>query len=277
MAKVPEKKKTAKASDKKETKAAKAVNEKAKAAKPAASKKADKEPAKAKTAAKEAGKKSPAKESAKAVEIETPAPVAAEAEPVKKRAPRKSKKAEQPTGLVIGSPRLAGLRHAPGVRIEAPKKAAPAAERAEDVKKLSKKEVSEIKQKLLAMRESNLSNLRKKLEEDQERSAKMAADIIDQASDACDEDISLEIASTKDEQLQLINTALENIENGTYGQCIMCGGPIPASRLRLLPFVVRCRDCKTIYEASRRRHDANWALVNGGGNDDVESEEPVEE
>lgn len=241
-----------------------------------------------KAAAKTTGKPGE-KKPAKAVNETAPAPEAApdkteadEAAPKKARGPRKTKKVEEPTGTVIGSPRLAGLRRAPGVRDDQPAPApAPAPKpKADAQKSFTKKDLQEIKQKLLAMREANLANLRKKLEEDHERSVKLAADPVDQASDACDEDISLEIASTKDEQLQLINTALENIDNGTYGTCIMCGEKIPITRLKVLPFVVRCKDCKAIYEKTRRAHDANWSLVSGGGmggNEDGDIPEPVEE
>jgi RNA polymerase-binding transcription factor DksA len=90
----------------------------------------------------------------------------------------------------------------------------------------------------------------------------------------------MEIVAAKDEQLQLINAALEKVENGTYGVCIMCGSQIPLTRLRLLPYVLRCKECRDIYERNRRRHDVNWALMNNGmpSGDEVEApEEPLPE
>lgn len=178
--------------------------------------------------------------------------------------------------ITIGSPRLAGLRPAPGVQIIKEKVVARPKKHIE-AQKLTKKELGEIKNRLLEMRAANLSNIRKKLEDAHERLTQPTPDVIDQASDACDEDISLEIAATKDEQLQLINTALEKISAGEYGVCVMCGEIIAPTRLRLLPFVVRCKECRDIYEKTRSRNDINWALVSSSITGDETEVEEVEE
>ena len=36
-------------------------------------------------------------------------------------------------------------------------------------------------------------------------------------------------------------------------RCEACGEPIGESRLRAIPFAVRCRNCEEIQEATRRR------------------------
>jgi DnaK suppressor protein len=41
-----------------------------------------------------------------------------------------------------------------------------------------------------------------------------------------------------------IDTALERIENGTYGTCANCGTEIPEERLEALPYATLCIDCK---------------------------------
>jgi DnaK suppressor protein len=48
----------------------------------------------------------------------------------------------------------------------------------------------------------------------------------------------------KGETLDRVNEALDRINNGTYGRCEACDEPIAASRLRALPFAVRCRHCQ---------------------------------
>jgi DnaK suppressor protein len=45
------------------------------------------------------------------------------------------------------------------------------------------------------------------------------------------------------EQLAEIGRALERIENGTYGICERCGGPISPERLAARPTAVRCIAC----------------------------------
>lgn len=37
-----------------------------------------------------------------------------------------------------------------------------------------------------------------------------------------------------------IEQALERLDNGTYGKCIVCGQPIPEKRLEAIPWAARC-------------------------------------
>lgn len=45
--------------------------------------------------------------------------------------------------------------------------------------------------------------------------------------------------------LRDINSALERIENGTYGVCKYCGIDIPEKRLKARPVASACVECKT--------------------------------
>jgi DnaK suppressor protein len=62
------------------------------------------------------------------------------------------------------------------------------------------------------------------------------------------EDIELGLIQLKIETLQRINEALSRLRHGTYGHCVDCRGRIPESRLRALPFAVRCRECEEARE-----------------------------
>jgi DnaK suppressor protein len=42
--------------------------------------------------------------------------------------------------------------------------------------------------------------------------------------------------------LAAIDAALERIENGTYGTCVVCGRPIGEERLEALPYAALCID-----------------------------------
>src|SRR5699024_8909079 len=42
-----------------------------------------------------------------------------------------------------------------------------------------------------------------------------------------------------------LDAAVARIDDGTYGVCAGCGGPIGDERLRALPGAVRCIDCAT--------------------------------
>jgi DnaK suppressor protein len=40
-----------------------------------------------------------------------------------------------------------------------------------------------------------------------------------------------------------IRLALQRIESGTYGKCVVCGAVIPRERLSALPFTTKCVAC----------------------------------
>ena len=44
-------------------------------------------------------------------------------------------------------------------------------------------------------------------------------------------------------RLQQIKRALGQIEQGTYGQCVRCGEPIPRGRLEIVPETALCVSC----------------------------------
>ena len=56
-----------------------------------------------------------------------------------------------------------------------------------------------------------------------------------------------EVLTAIDEETQqtinLIDAALQRIEEGNYGTCINCGVKIPEDRLSALPYVTTCIDC----------------------------------
>jgi RNA polymerase-binding protein DksA len=47
------------------------------------------------------------------------------------------------------------------------------------------------------------------------------------------------------DQLQLLRIAraLQRIDDGSYGRCVVCGGPIAVARLALVPEADRCAAC----------------------------------
>ncbi len=49
--------------------------------------------------------------------------------------------------------------------------------------------------------------------------------------------------------LRKIDAALARIEQGSFGDCSVCGDPIAAQRLRARPVATLCIDCKSEQEA----------------------------
>ncbi|MFP4056568.1 MAG: TraR/DksA family transcriptional regulator [Candidatus Brocadiia bacterium] len=80
-------------------------------------------------------------------------------------------------------------------------------------------------------------------------------DVADRASEALYDDLAQGYAEIASANLRKINRAIERMDDGTYGLCETCGAPIPAARLRLLPFAHLCVECQ-------RREEAEEAAAN---------------
>jgi DnaK suppressor protein len=56
-------------------------------------------------------------------------------------------------------------------------------------------------------------------------------------------EIASDAARRRRRELLRIESALERLASGEYGQCLACGAPIPEARLDLDPAAVLCMDC----------------------------------
>ena len=68
-----------------------------------------------------------------------------------------------------------------------------------------------------------------------------------------EDDLVFALIQMKAEILERVNEAVRCVDEGTYGCCVDCGDVIAASRLRAMPFAVRCRDCQETCEQQRGR------------------------
>jgi DnaK suppressor protein len=69
-------------------------------------------------------------------------------------------------------------------------------------------------------------------------------DMGNMANDRLARDTTCEIGSVESRALNDIDHALQRIEADAYGVCEDCGRRIAAARLRVVPFVTLCVDCK---------------------------------
>jgi len=73
-------------------------------------------------------------------------------------------------------------------------------------------------------------------------------DLIDQAGDERDRELSLLLSSRDKEKLAAIDEALEKLEEGTYGICEECGDKIGPGRLKVMPLARLCVNCQSKME-----------------------------
>ena len=80
-------------------------------------------------------------------------------------------------------------------------------------------------------------------------------DPTDRASLEGNRNLTLRIRDRERKLITKIDEALGRIEDGTYGICEECGGPIGVERLKARPVTTLCIQCKSEQEAQeRRRH-----------------------
>ena len=78
----------------------------------------------------------------------------------------------------------------------------------------------------------------------------------DQAQITHDEFVSLHLNSLDYLQLRLVDEALDRLSSGDYGVCLSCEEPIPAKRLKALPWARYCVPCQ---ETTGAEIDHDWA------------------
>lgn len=109
------------------------------------------------------------------------------------------------------------------------------------------------KQKLIAQRNELLDSLAgqneqlKKLVENVE-----SGDDVDIASDTIDRALLKSLGDADARRLQMINNAIDRINQGKYGTCLLCGKDIPLVRLEAIPYAALCVDCQTKEERRNR-------------------------
>lgn len=112
----------------------------------------------------------------------------------------------------------------------------------------------EFRQLLLAERErllQELNTLGERLQQVEEIGLVEAAnedDYGDVASEAFEREKGFALETSVQGMLRMVEDALRKLDEGTYGVCERCGGPIGVERLRALPFANLCIRCKAEQE-----------------------------
>ena len=76
----------------------------------------------------------------------------------------------------------------------------------------------------------------------------MPIHMADIGSDNFEQEFTLSLMQSEGGTLEQIESALERIEDGEYGQCEECGARIPKTRLNALPYATMCVKCASRLE-----------------------------
>lgn len=75
--------------------------------------------------------------------------------------------------------------------------------------------------------------------------------LADQGTTTYQQEENLAIETHLARQIESIEETIARIENGTYGRCEDCGGPIGEERLQVLPTATLCISCQARREGRR--------------------------
>ena len=81
------------------------------------------------------------------------------------------------------------------------------------------------------------------LNKDHTKTTSMPNHMAELGSGNFDQELTLRVLGSKEDALEQIETAIERIENGSYGECETCSMTIPGSRLDAIPYAAQCVRC----------------------------------
>ncbi len=108
-------------------------------------------------------------------------------------------------------------------------------------------------QRLLAARRQELLDEAERTVGGMTDSKENFPDPTDRASLESNRNAMLRIRDRERKLISKIDDALKRIQDGSYGLCDSCGGPIGMDRLKARPVTTLCIDCKSDQEAQERR------------------------
>ena len=76
----------------------------------------------------------------------------------------------------------------------------------------------------------------------------MPIHMADLGTDNFEQEFTLSLMESDAGMLEKIESALERVEDGTYGACEECGAKIPKTRLNAIPYATMCVKCASEYE-----------------------------
>jgi DnaK suppressor protein len=117
--------------------------------------------------------------------------------------------------------------------------------------KLDKKTIAKFKKLLLKQREEIVGEVKQIVESSKEMGQDGIQDIGDEASNIYNKQVLLSLNENERVRLQEVDESLDRIENGTYGICEECGGPISLKRLEVRPVAKYCVPCLTRLEKGK--------------------------
>ena len=107
------------------------------------------------------------------------------------------------------------------------------------------------RERLVAMKKGILREIEDAVREGRETGKDDGMDTYDLATEERDREISMILTDREREKLDAIESAMERIDDGSYGMCESCESDIAEGRLEAMPFTRLCVSC----QAEREKED----------------------
>ena len=78
----------------------------------------------------------------------------------------------------------------------------------------------------------------------------MPIHMADIGSENFEQEFTLGLIAAEEHTLEMVDNALQRIEEGEYGVCLACQGRIPKTRLNVIPYALHCVKCASELENS---------------------------
>ena len=111
---------------------------------------------------------------------------------------------------------------------------------------------NEVRDMLLKMKDNLLQEIASNMKMEIGHLQEAIADMYDLADDERERQFSILLCNRDREKLDLIDEALERIEDGTYGTCEDCGAKIAEGRVKVMPFARYCVTCQNRIEKEEK-------------------------
>lgn len=119
---------------------------------------------------------------------------------------------------------------------------------------MNKKQVEELKENLLKMKQEIINGGQLTRTDDLHVQPEDLPDDADLASNIINQQVTFSMRNRELAKLRSIEEALDKIENGTYGYCEECDEPIGFKRLKNQPFTSLCITHAEEYEREQNQH-----------------------
>jgi len=111
-------------------------------------------------------------------------------------------------------------------------------------KRMDKKKLDTFKKRLEERQQSLRKTVSRTEEDGRIADQDTAQDIADRAASSYTKEFLFSQSNNDRQLLQMVETALQRIREGAFGECVSCGNEINAKRLEAVPWTRYCIECQ---------------------------------